>query len=105
MSYNPQSKMGSMTVYAAGGGGVVPGGEGVDGGIEDVAAASTSKAVTFGATFAAITSIQGKLLSPTGATTIDARVDYSTLTTSGVTFRFSSIPASGWKLSWTVTGT
>ena len=82
----------------------MPGSQSVDGGNVAVAQNDTSKAIVFNVAFTSPPAINGKLMSPTGTTEIAAKVDYSTLTTTGVTFRFSAIPASGWFLSWEAVG-
>lgn len=78
----------------------IAGGGAVQAGVEALAAADTSKAIVFPTAFAAAPAPQAILVSPTGGTSIAARIDLSTLTANGMTVRFSAIPASGWVLSW-----
>lgn len=96
-----------MIVYpSSAAGGNVPGSQSADGGTVALAAADMSKAITFGAAFAAAPAVQGQIILPNGSSSgVECWPDYSTLTAAGVTFRFGSeVPASGYYLTWTAVG-
>ena len=96
----------TQTVYAPGGGSVLPGSKSVDGGVVALSTNDVSKAVTFGVGFTSAPSPTGQILLPDNTQSgIDCWPDESTRTALGVTFLFgAAIPASGFKLAWNAVG-
>jgi hypothetical protein len=96
----------TQTVYAPGGGGGLPGSQSVDGGIVTIANGASSKAVTFNLAFTSAPAVQGTIIMANNAAfNIGVNPDYSTLTTSGVTFLFGApVPDGTYRLSWSAIG-
>lgn len=98
---SPRRLNGSSSVVT-----LAPGVKSVDGGVVDLAATETSKAVVFNAVFSAAPGVMAQLFLPDGAGSgIKCWPDESTRTATGVTFRFSAaVPGSGYKLAWMAAG-
>jgi hypothetical protein len=87
----------AITVDDLGGGGS----DETQAGIADLNPSDASLALTFPSAFASAPAVVPHVAAPDGLSAIIPIVDYSTLTASGVTFRFSfPIPGAGFKLIW-----
>ena len=86
--------------------GALSGALNADGGISSVGNGATSVAVVFNLAFTSAPSVTAQLLLPNGSSAaIGCFADYSTLTTVGVTFLFTSAtPNANYKLSWQAIG-